>query len=62
MIGDLEEAFMGERDKKPDLWVLYIDDVFMVWSHTRKELDTFLLELNQRQEKIRFSAEVQTQS
>ena len=47
-IGDLEEAFIGERDKKPDLWVCYIDDIFMLWSHTRKELDAFLLEPNRR--------------
>ena len=27
-VSDLEEAFIGERRKKPDLWVRYIDDVF----------------------------------
>ena len=61
-VSDLEEAFIGERDRKPDLWVRYIDDVFMIWSHTREELDVFLQELNTRQERIRFTAEVQTQS
>ena len=61
-IGNLEEAFKGERDKKPDLWVRYIDDVFVIWSHTRKELDRFLLELNRRQGKIKFTPKVQTQS
>ena len=61
-VSDLEEAFIGERSEKPDLWVRYIDDVFMLWSQTREELDVFLQELNTRQEKIKFTAEVQTQS
>ena len=61
-IGDLEETFIEGRDIKPDLWVRYIDDVFMIWSHTRGELDTFLRELNTRRERIKFTAEVQTQS
>ena len=62
-IGDLEEAFIGERDITPDLWVwyMYIDDVFMVWSHSHEELGTFLQELNKRQKKIKFTAEVETQ-
>lgn len=61
-IGDLEEAFIESRDKKPDLWVRYIDDVFLVWSHTREELNKFLRELNTRQKKIKFTAEVETQA
>ena len=55
-VGDLEEAFIGERDKKPDLWVHYIDDVFMISLHTHEELDIFLQVLNMRQEKIKFTA------
>ena len=61
-VSDLEEAFIVERKRKPDLWVCYIDDVFMIWSHTCEELDVFLQELNTRQEKIRFTAGVQMQS
>ena len=39
-IGDIEEAFIGERIKKPDLWVRYIDDVFMIWSNSCQTLVT----------------------
>ena len=60
--GDLEEAFMEARDKRPDLWVQYIDDVFMIWPHIHEKLDMFLQELNMTQEKMKFTAQVQTQS
>ena len=61
-VDDLAEAFIKERDKKPLQWVWYIDDVFMIWSHTNGELDTFLQELNTRQEKIKFTEEVETKA
>ena len=61
-IGDLEEKFIQERQDKPMLWVRYIDDVFMIWTHTREKLDHFLKDLNKQKEKIKFTAEVMTQS
>ena len=61
-IGDLEESFIQEHTLKPDLWVRYIDDVFMIWSHSREEFDTFLNELNKRQKRIRFTAEINVDS
>ena len=33
-VGDTEEEFIGRNSKKPDLWVRYIDDVFMIWPHS----------------------------
>ena len=60
-IGDLDEGLIWERDKKPDLWVHYIDDIFMIWWHTPGHLDMLLQELNTRQEKIKFIAKVNTQ-
>ena len=50
-IGDVEEAFVESRDKKPDLWMRYIGDMFMIWSDTNEQLDEFLLDLNRRQRK-----------
>ena len=61
-IGDIEEEFIAERTKKPDLWVRYIDDVFMTWSHSREELDSFITDLNARRPKIKFTAEIETQA
>ena len=61
-IGDLGEAFLDSRTLKLDLWVRYINDVFMIWSHSRTAFDEFLEDLNKRQERIKFMAEVATQS
>ena len=61
-IGDLEEAFIESRSLKPHLWVRYIDDVFVIWTHSRKDFDVFLADLNQRQHRIRFTAEISTLS
>ena len=61
-IGDLEEAFIGKKKLKPDLWVRYIDDVFMIWSHPIEDFHTFLKDLNSRRERIKFMAETSTQA
>ena len=61
-IGDLEEEFIQSREDKPMIWARYIDDVFMVWTHTREKLDHFLRDLNKQKEKIKFTAEIMTQS
>ena len=61
-IGDLEELFIESRTLKPDLWVRYIDDVFMIWSHPLSEFEAFLEDLNKTRERIRFTAEVSSHS
>ena len=55
---DLEESFINSRSLKPDLWVRYIDDVFMIWPHPLGEFEIFLEDLNKTRERIRFTAEV----
>ena len=37
-VGDLEEVLIEERDKEPDLWVRCIAHVFIIWTHTCREL------------------------
>ena len=61
-IADLEETFIESRSLKPHLWVRYIDDVFTIWTHSRNDFDNFLADLNQRQHRIRFTAEISTLS
>ena len=61
-IGDLEEQFLENRPLKPELWVRYIDDVFLVWAHPLSEFETFLEDLNKTRERIRFTAEVSLNS
>jgi hypothetical protein len=44
--------------KQPLVWWRYIDDVFVVWTHTREELEEFVEHLNSRLPTIKFSMEV----
>ena len=47
-MGDLEEKLHKDCDKKHLTWWRwqYIDDIFMLWQHGGKELETLLQFLN----------------
>ena len=57
-IDDLEELFNEIRTLKQEMWVRYIDDVFLVWTQALSEFKTFLDDLNKTRERIRFTSEV----
>lgn len=61
-IGDIEEAYIQTRDKKPLLWVRYIDDIFTIWTHSLHDFEEFLEELNQVHPKIHFTAKTSSYS
>ena len=39
-------------------WKRYIDDIFMIWIHSRSELDEFISYLNSCHQTIKFTAEI----
>ena len=43
---------------KPTIWLCFIDNIFMIWTHGRKELDNFIEYLNGIHEKIKFTSEI----
>jgi len=45
-MSDLENRFLQTQRILPLIWRRYIDDIFMIWTHGRDSLETFLLELN----------------
>ena len=47
-IGQVEEALLVSRPKKPTLWVRYIDDIFAVWPHSIEEFHALLTDLNEQ--------------
>ena len=61
-IGQREETFLESRTSKPELWVRYIDDIFLIWTHSLTEFHTFLTDINSLHERIRFTAEISTES
>ena len=44
-------------DKKPLLWLRFIDDIFMIWTHGLDELQKFITYLNSIHPKIKFTHE-----
>ena len=55
-MGDLEEKLFKDCDKKPVAWWRYIDDIFMLWQHSEKELEKCLEFLNCYHATIKFTA------
>ena len=47
-MGSLEEDFLNSEDSKPDLWLRFIDDIFLLWTHGHDSLLLFLERLNSR--------------
>ena len=54
----LEEAYLETAPLTPHLYLRYIDDIFLIWSHGRDTLDTFIAGLNQLKPRIKFTAEI----
>ena len=43
---------------RPHVWWRYIDDIFMIWQHSREKLCSFLDALNSFHETIKFTADI----
>ena len=49
-------------DKQPLVWLRFIDDIYMIWTHGEDELNKFITYLNSIHEKIKFTHEHSTES
>ena len=56
-MAELEEDFLQQTDKKPKVWLRFIDDIFMVWNHGEENLKQMLEELNNFHPQIKFTEE-----
>jgi len=54
----VESDFLEREPDKPHLWVRYIDDIFLIWTHGKAKLDRFLDRLNVFHNNLRFTWEV----
>ena len=59
---DLEESFLRPRPDQPALWKRYIDDILILWPHSKETLYTLLQDLNQFHPTIKFTHELSDQS
>ena len=44
-----EKEALTKTPKKPEVWLRYVDDTFVIWRHGRAELRKFLIFLNNQQ-------------
>ena len=59
-MADFENRFVYTSDMQPLLWVRFIDDIFLVWTHDRQELEDFINHLNCVHDTIKFTSEIST--
>ena len=52
-----EELPLESTDVRPSLWLRYVDDTFIIWSHGAETLPTFLQHLNSVRPTIQFTME-----
>ena len=54
-----EVAALESAELSPKLWVTYVDDVFVMWQHSRSDIEDFLQHLNHRDPNIKFTMELE---
>jgi hypothetical protein len=58
-MADLETKLLANAPGPiPFIWLRYIDDIFIIWTHSREELDAFLDYINHAHDSIKFTAEI----
>jgi hypothetical protein len=55
-----EEMALDTAEYKPDKWLRYVDDTFVVWPHGQAKLQQFLQHLNNIRPTINFTMELET--
>ena len=56
---DLETRLLRDAPGPvPHIWWRYIDDIFIIWTHSAQEFETFLTYINGFHQSIKFTAEV----
>ncbi len=59
-VEDFEIKYVYSYHLQTSIWLRYIDDIFLVWSHSREELDTFIQHLNAAHPTLKFTANIHT--
>ena len=61
-MGEFERKALKDYADQPFLWLRYIDDILMVWTHGEEKLDNFITYLNNIHPTIKFTMERSTSS
>ena len=55
---EVETEFLKNQELQPFLWLCYIDDIFLTWSHGEEMLNQFLNNLNNFHSNLKFTNEI----
>ena len=61
-MGKFEMDFMKICSEKPTLWLRFLDDIFMVWTHSLDKLHEFIKCLNNFHPYIKFTYDISRQN
>ena len=61
-MGDLERRLLDTCPDKPKVWLRYIDDIFLIWTHGHPQLDAFIQHTNTFHPSIKFTSNISTTS
>lgn len=56
-LDSLETKALDTFDKKPRIWIRYVDDIFLIWQHGEESLKAFHMYLNNIHPNIKFTLE-----
>ncbi|GFR76762.1 hypothetical protein ElyMa_003951300, partial [Elysia marginata] len=57
-MGALEGKMLNSSPHQPLIWLRYIDDIFLIWTHGSSTLDQFLTHANNFHPTIKFTSEI----
>ena len=56
-MGQLEKNILDTSPLRPSYYRRFIDDVFMIWPHSKEDLDKFMVHMNKASHSIKFTHE-----
>ncbi len=57
-MGRFEKLYVHTYRLQPKVWLRYIDDIFLIWTHGKDELHSFITYLNNAHPTIKFTSEI----
>ena len=57
-MAELEEGFLNESTQQPELWIRFINDIFMIWRRSATELEEFIENLKNYHPSIKFTKDI----
>ena len=57
-MGDFENTHVYTYHTQPFLWLRFIDDIFVIWTHSEQSLSDFIDNLNTRHHSIKFTSDI----